>query len=840
VSSAFRASWYRFRATFRHEWGSYLTIALLLGLLGGLAMGSVAAARRTQSSYSALLESTNPSQVVVATAIASPGIGNGQGYNPAIVREIAQAPHVTAVASGTGVDAEPLGANGAPLSAGPNYPVQAGAGLGSVGGEYFSMDRLAISEGRLADPARPDEFVSSTTAAAAYGFHVGEIVPMGFYTNSQTNLAGFGTSRVKPYRRVDMRLVGIGLPVTEIITDDVDSSYAALGYFTPALTSQLLSCCVNYTETAIKVAKADQVAGLVDEITRASPGGLPPGFNATAEDDAGKVDRAMKPLSIALGVFGGITALAALLIAMQVIGRNLRRHRQESEVLRALGADPRALATDALVGVFGALAVGSLLAVGVAVALSPLGPLGPTRPFYPTPGVAFDWTVLGGGFVVIFGGLTLAAIALARRNSPKRLARRQRFAPRSWVLLRSEGVLGLPAPAATGLQFALGPGNEVDTVPMRSAIVGAALAAIVLVTTVTFGASLDHLVSTPRLYGWNWSYALSGGGGGGGGDIPAKQAAALLGHDRYVSAYSPVYLVSVLVDGQDIPVISTVPGASVQPPLLHGHDLQQSNQIVLGALTLASLHKKLGGTVTVSNGAGASHLLRIVGVATMPAIGGSGAVHLEMGTGAVVATSLVPEIERNPFGDPETGPEAYLVDIRPGANPLAARRSLEEMTGPLSNSYNFGVVLQSVLRPAEIVDYRSMGTTPAILGAALGAGALTALGLTLLASVRRRRRDMAVLKTIGFTRNQLSAVVAWQSNVAVAIGTVVGIPVGITLGRTLWDLFAQEINAVPSPAVPVVPIVLMAVGALVLANVVAAVPGLIAARTPAALLLRTE
>jgi ABC-type lipoprotein release transport system permease subunit len=162
------------------------------------------------------------------------------------------------------------------------------------------------------------------------------------------------------------------------------------------------------------------------------------------------------------------------------------------------------------------------------------------------------------------------------------------------------------------------------------------------------------------------------------------------------------------------------------------------------------------------------------------------------------------------------------------------------MTAPLSNPYNFGVVVQSVLRPAEIVDYRSMGTTPAILGASLGTAALAALGLTLLASVRRRRRDLAVFKILGFTRSQLSAVVAWQSNAAVAIGTVVGVPVGIALGRALWDLFAHEINAVPSPAVPVVPIILIALGALVLANIVAAVPGRIAARTPAALVLRTE
>jgi hypothetical protein len=224
----------------------------------------------------------------------------------------------------------------------------------------------------------------------------------------------------------------------------------------------------------------------------------------------------------------------------------------------------------------------------------------------------------------------------------------------------------------------------------------------------------------------------------------------------------------------------------------------------------------------------------------MPAIGGGGVLHLEMGTGAVVSSSLITPVERNPFNDPETGPQAYFVDVRPGVDPLAARRSLEAMTAPLSNRFNFGVVVQSVLRPAEIVNYRSMGTTPAILGASLGAGALAALGLTLLASVRRRRRDLAVLKILGFTRSQLSTVVAWQSNVAVAIGTLVGIPVGIILGRTLWDFFAQGISAVPSPAVPALPIVLVALGALILANVVAAIPGRIAARTPAALLMRAE
>ena len=40
---------YRFRATFGRRRGSYLTVVLLVGLVGGLAMGALSAARRTQS-----------------------------------------------------------------------------------------------------------------------------------------------------------------------------------------------------------------------------------------------------------------------------------------------------------------------------------------------------------------------------------------------------------------------------------------------------------------------------------------------------------------------------------------------------------------------------------------------------------------------------------------------------------------------------------------------------------------------------------------------------------------------------------------------------------------------
>ena len=97
-----------------------------------------------------------------------------------------------------------------------------------------------------------------------------------------------------------------------------------------------------------------------------------------------KAQRAIKPEAIALGVFGAIAGLAVLVIAAQLIGRLFGRVADDAPILRAFGAGRATLLGDGLIGVGIAVALGSLLAAGVAVALSPLTPLGPVRPVYPT------------------------------------------------------------------------------------------------------------------------------------------------------------------------------------------------------------------------------------------------------------------------------------------------------------------------------------------------------------------------------------------------------------------------------------------------------------------------
>jgi ABC-type antimicrobial peptide transport system permease subunit len=211
-----------------------------------------------------------------------------------------------------------------------------------------------------------------------------------------------------------------------------------------------------------------------------------------------------------------------------------------------------------------------------------------------------------------------------------------------------------------------------------------------------------------------------------------------------------------------------------------------------------------------------------------------------MGTGAVVDYRQLPYQVRNSgenhAPDHAFAPNAIFVRTRSGANSATALASLQRRVA----AYGDGVSVVSVQRPGEIVNYRSMGATPALLGAALAFGALAALVLTLMASVNRRRRDLALLKALGFTRRQVAAAVSWQSTIAVGVGVVIGVPLGIVAGRALWDLFAHDLHVVPQPSVPVATIFLVGVGALLLANVVAVIPGRHAARTPPALVLQSE
>jgi hypothetical protein len=850
-----RVTWYRFRATLRDRWGAYLSLILLVGLVGGVAMGSIAAARRTQSSFSVFLASTNPSDLSVPTFGAAANGSADVNYSAALTKEIAHLPGVSHAEAWINVNAAPLRPDGAPI-VGHLAQIYSSA---SVDGLYFNQDRVAVTQGRMADPRRTDEFVMTAEAARLLGLHVGETVPYGFFTNEQASLPGIGTPSVQPYRRINAKLVGLVELSSGIVQDQVDR-LPALVLFTPAFAKEMLAGSgrgaggVIYYGLQLAHGSRD-VAGVERALGRLLPRGTEYDFHTTAPVKA-KVGQVVRPVAIALGAFGAIAALAALLIAGQVVSRQMRTASEDLTVLRALGADPTVIAADGLFGVICAVVLGSLLAVAVAVALSPLAPFGPVRPVYPSPGPAFDWLVLGIGSAVLIGGIGSIAVALAYREAPYRVALRSRLAPaRTSKVARVIISMGLPAPGAVGVRLALEPGERRTAVPVRSALLGAVLAVATVVAALTFGSGLQTLISHPALYGWNWTYLLNASN-----NVP-PQALALLNRDHDIAAWTGADHNDAVIDGQNVPVLYADTDATLTPPILAGHAVMQKHQIVLGAATLAQLHKRIGDTVVVSYGQPRDAPLYIprtrlviVGTATMPAVGSSGifADHTSMGTGALVSAGIEPTAYQQAQlnHDPTlNGPSMVFVKLRNGVSRAAGLAGLQRIADDANRAFaavpdggggGYNVAVLGVQRPAEIVNYRTMGAAPVILASGLAAGALAALALTLAASVRRRRRDLALLKALGFTRGQLAGTLAWQASVAAVIGIAVGVPAGVALGRQLWVLFAQAIYAVPEPTVPALPVILIALGALVLANIAAAIPGQLAARTPAAGLLRAQ
>ena len=63
-----------------------------------------------------------------------------------------------------------------------------------------------------------------------------------------------------------------------------------------------------------------------------------------------------------------------------------------------------------------------------------------------------------------------------------------------------------------GVRLALDPGRGDATVPLRSTVLGVGLAVAALVATLVYVSGLGHFTSTPKMYGWVWSYQVESGG----------------------------------------------------------------------------------------------------------------------------------------------------------------------------------------------------------------------------------------------------------------------------------------------------------------------------------------
>ena len=837
---------YRLRSILRRRWTDYLLLVLLIGLVGGLAMGSVVAGRRTQSAYASFLRQHDASTLTMS----SYGVYTGSSANlyfPAVEAAIRRLPEVAEVQSWLGVLSGPIGPDGAPVAAAGDAINVAG----SVDGLFFDEDRVAVIKGRMANPAAPNEFMTSELGARALGFHVGQSVPFGIYTLATATSPGFGTPAVQPDARVTMRLVGIIQFDNTVLQDDTDHFPTNL-VLTPAFTrTQETQGYGTWYAVRLKPGVKD-IGRVEQQLVRQLPPGSAPNFSLTSATEA-KVESALRPESIALGVFGLIAALAALGICLPIAARLLVNSEDEREVLRALGAPRSSIAADYYVGVAASVIFGTALACVVSAALGSFAPLGPVRTVYHPGRFAPDWTVTATGAALLVGGVAGAAVVMAlRRSGPRRAGAGGWRTPPSSRAVDAAARIGLPAPAVVGARFALESGRGPTSVPTRSVLVSAAVSVSVVVATLTFASGLRTLVNRPALYGWDWGYTLSSTNG-----VPPAALDALK-RDPAVEAWTGYTAVSVTIDGHSVPTLIADTAPTVAPPVLTGHRVTGPGQIILGRATLAALHSHVGGTVQFGYGSPSTAPLylppqpmRVVGTGTFPAVAGAStfADHTSMGIGALLSFDSVPESFRGQTKNPDpvqAGPPLVFVRYRPGTRSSAAAADIRRVIG-IANRQFAGDPLAAtdtveylpVQRPAAIVNYQSTGATPFILASGLAVGAIAALALSMVASVKRRRRDLAVLKTLGFVRSQMMGAVVAQALVTVLLAVAVGLPVGIAAGRQLWIAFARNIDAVPQPTVPG-SVALVALAAVLIAVAVAVLPGRLAARTPAGAVLRAD
>jgi predicted lysophospholipase L1 biosynthesis ABC-type transport system permease subunit len=210
-----------------------------------------------------------------------------------------------------------------------------------------------------------------------------------------------------------------------------------------------------------------------------------------------------------------------------------------------------------------------------------------------------------------------------------------------------------------------------------------------------------------------------------------------------------------------------------------------------------------------------------------------------LGNGAVMTTSAFISTQC-PAGPKRPACRKSVTD---GLSTVVLVRAAPGAAGSAALARHIARYPRLTYRPAEpnvLVNFGESVNFPLLFAVALAVfGAATLLHL-LLVSVARRRVEAGLLKALGFVRRQVAAAVCWQATAVALTGIAVGAPAGIAAGRVLWRVFATNFGVVPVAVVEPVLIAVLAAGVLAGANLLAAAPALMAARSRPAQLLRAE
>jgi FtsX-like permease family len=797
------------RLDLRRRWRSLVVLALLVALSAGTVLTAVAGAWRGDTAFDRLWARTLPATVTV--------LPNQPGFDWAKVRAL---PEVTALGLfivNYGVAVE--GLSGASTFFPPGNAAT-----------WRTVERPVVLAGRLSAPGRADEVTVSPKFPAAYGKGVGDTLTLHLPSPAQAD-AGFDPSQGTPAGpRVRVRIVGVTRAPFEM-----ESPGDTGGVFLPyALVARYRA---NFTGVARDTAAYSnaliRLAGGAAEIPafRADLARVTGRSDIDVWDNNAQIGAAVRQVTgyeaACLLAFGIAALLAALVLVGQAVSRYASVAVGELRLLRAVGITrPQAAASAALAPGLAAVA-GATLGVAAAIVASRWMPIGGASLAEPHPGVDADWLVLGAGWasavlLVLAGTAGIAWSTLAA--GPPAVARR------SAVVATAAG-LGLPVPAIVGARFALEAGRGRTAIPVRPAIAGAVAGVLGVLAALTFSAGVSDAAANPARFGQTWQlttyFGLNGQDFGPAG--PVSRAAAA---DRDVTGFLDVRIGGVQsgrvsiesftyapVDGKAVPVVRTA-----------GRMPASADEIALAPTTARSLHAGVGSAIRLTGGSG-TRTMTVSGIAFVPA-----GPHNDYDKGGW----LTPGGYDRLFAGAHYAFKFHvgLVSLRPGTDVAAAARAMDAAAARVPGAHGLEFTPPDPL--SVVAELQDVAVLPLALGGFLALLALGAVGNALAIAVRRRRRELAVLRTLGLTGRQTRLVVVTQASVLAVIGLAVGIPLGLAVGRAVWRLVADFTPLAYHSPFALWALALIAPATLLAANLLAVWPGHRAARLRPGRILRDE
>jgi ABC-type lipoprotein release transport system permease subunit len=824
-----RAIWTRARSDLRRHMRSAIVLAVLIGLTSALALAAAEGAQRTNTAYDRLRVAVNAPDEIVAS-----GTGPVEALIPHIdFSQVALLPQVKATREMAYMLGEGVGADGKVLFGGVS---QGSTVLGApTVAEQSAMPWKAL-EGRLPDPTRSDEVVLGYMAQVDPQAAVGSTIDLRLMKASVTADEFSGANSPDTVET----LMGPPIPVKvvgRVLVLDGNNELSGNNhefFVSPAFVQQYQPSTLKVDSLMVTLKNGEADSAAFEKELHAL---YPTASVTSTAGEAAAMRRAVNVVVAALWVLALLTIVVGFMIFGQALSRLNFTESTENPILSALGMTRRQLFAIAMVRA-AVIGVGAAVVAFIgAVAVSWLLPTGLARIVEPAPGTDVALIVIAGVLCVPFGVLLLSVVPALRAARARGdvqgvalVAEYRRPSAIAAFVARS----GLPTSAATGVRLALEPGRGRTSVPVRSAIVGLALALMALTAAFGFSASFQHLVATPRLYG---EFGNFGGGfpfGGGYDEAIAAMAAdpglsdVTVGNFREaVDVQGPGGSIEVNVWGLDL-----LKG-SLTPTMAKGSWPLKDGEVALGGKTMRQVGANIGDTVQVSSGDTVVPL-KVVGQ-TVFGTGG-------FGPGLAEGAGMTFSQEQAFF--PQDARTQFFADLAPGTVGADVSARLNPLFAPLGAAVASVQDAQAAgLYPTESAVVASFGSAQWIPLALSGLLALAAIGTlvhTLVMSVRRRRRDLAVLKTLGFLRRQVSATVAWQATTLAGIALLIGLPLGVALGRWGWTLFANSIGVLPVPVVDVRFVLLLIPVTLLLANLIALVPGRLAASTQPAAALKAE